>query len=90
MVRNDPDLDRDAPWKSVMPYPANMSEAWTRVRFDWWLLEFWQSDAKKRVDIGLLLLMMAATAATGALALRRPRRLDGLGDDQERQRLAAA
>jgi hypothetical protein len=74
LVRNDPDLDRDAPWKSVMPYPANLSETWTRTRLDWWLLEFAQSDAKPRVSAALLLIMLSATTATGVLALRRPRR----------------
>jgi hypothetical protein len=84
LVKNDPDLDQDAPWKSIVPYPANMSEAWQRVRLDWWLLEFWQSDAKRRVDFALLFVMLSATAATGALALRGPR------DDEQRQRAAAA
>ena len=63
-----------------MPYPANTSDAWTRVRIDWWLLEFAQGDnARPRVAAALLLMMLAATTATGVLALRRPRR------DQERQ-----
>ena len=80
LVHDDPDLDRDAPWKSIMPYPANLDEAWTRLRLDWWLLEFTQGgDSRPRVAATLLLLMMAATAGTGALALRRPRR------DQQRQ-----
>jgi hypothetical protein len=87
MVTNDPDLDRDAPWKSVLPYPSNMNEAWQRIRLDWWFLEFWQSDAKARVPIGMLLVMLSATTATGVLALRRRRRPR---HDEERQRLAAA
>jgi hypothetical protein len=84
VVHNDPNLDEDAPWKSVIPFPANMSEAWVRVRLDWWLLEFTQGqDSHPRVAAALLLLMLAATTATGVWALRRPRR------DQERQVLPA-
>ena len=80
LVHNEPDLDSDAPWKSIVPYPANTSDAWTRVRIDWWLLEFAQGDhGDPRVAAVLLLLMLAATTATGVVALRRPRR------DQERQ-----
>jgi hypothetical protein len=40
LVRNDPELDRDAPWKPVIPQPANLTDAWSRLRLDWWLLEF--------------------------------------------------
>jgi hypothetical protein len=80
VVHEDGELDRDAPWKSVVPFPSNMTDAWTRVRLDWWLLEFAQgSDGRPRVAAALLLLMLAATTATGVLALRRPRR------DQQRQ-----
>jgi hypothetical protein len=40
LVRRDPELDRDAPWKPVMPQPANLAEAWSRLRIDWWALEW--------------------------------------------------
>ena len=67
-----------------MPYPSNTSDTWTRVRLDWWMLEFAQgTDGKPKVAAVLLLLMVAATTATGVLALRRPRR------DEERQVLPA-
>lgn len=80
LVHDDPALDEDAPWKSIVPFPANMNDAWTRVRLDWWLLEFVQgSDARPKVAAVLLLLMIAATTATGVWALRRPRR------DEQRQ-----
>lgn len=85
LVRDDPDLDRDAPWKSLVPQPANMSEAWNRTRIDWWLLEFTTGDAPRpKVALAILLLLAAATTATGVAALRRPRR------DEERQALARA
>jgi hypothetical protein len=85
LIHQDPELDRDAPWHSIVPYPANMSEAWTRTRLDWWLLEYVQpNDSRPKVAAALLLLMLSATTATGVLALRRPRR------DEQRQLLAAA
>jgi hypothetical protein len=40
LVRRDPELDRDAPWKPVMPQPANLAEPWSRLRIDWWALEW--------------------------------------------------
>src|SRR6185436_13923580 len=36
--RGEADLDRDAPWKPVVPQPAHLEDAWTRVRVDWWIL----------------------------------------------------
>src|SRR5262249_45588518 len=79
LVRDDPDLDRDAPWKSLVPFPANMSEAWARTRLDWWLLEYTTGTPRPRVGAALLLLLASATTASGVWALRRPRR------DQKRQ-----
>jgi hypothetical protein len=85
LVHDDGELDRDAPWHSIIPYPANLTDAWTRVRLDWWPLEYMQgTDARPKVGAALLLIMLSATAATGALALRRPRR------EEERQVLPAA
>jgi hypothetical protein len=84
MVHEDPDLDRDAPWKSIVPFPSNMTETWTRIRLDWWLLEFGGGEnGRPKVAAVLLLIMLLSTTATGVLALRRPRR------DEERQVLAA-
>lgn len=85
LVHNDPELDRDAPWKSVIPFPMNLKETWQRVRLDWWLLEFVNpDDPHPRAAAVLLLLFAAGTAASGVWALRRPRR------DEERQRAAPA
>ena len=84
VIHDDPDLDRDAPWKSLVPQPANMTDVWNRSRIDWWLLEFSTNDAPRpKVAWTMLLLLVVATAATGAVALRRPRR------DEERQAPAA-
>jgi hypothetical protein len=77
LVRNDPELDHDAPWKSLMPAPTDLTEAWSRVRLDWWLFEFAgaEQQAKKKplVTVALLLVMLSATAMSGAWALRRRR-----------------
>jgi hypothetical protein len=40
MIRRDADLDRDAPWKPILPQTANLAEAWGRLRIDWWALEW--------------------------------------------------
>jgi hypothetical protein len=50
LVRNDPDLDRDAPWKSVMPLPARLDDGWGRLRIDWWILNFTDSANKKQLQ----------------------------------------
>ncbi len=40
IVQRDPDLDRDAPWKSIMPISANLADSWSRLRIDWWPLDW--------------------------------------------------
>lgn len=85
LAHDDPDLDRDAPWKSVIPYPVNLSDGWARLRLDWWLVEFTTGQPPHpRVAALLLILFGVGTLGTGVLALRRPRR------DEERELLAAA
>jgi hypothetical protein len=85
VIHSDPDLDRDAPWKSLVPQPANMTDVWNRARIDWWPLELTNLDPPRTKVAGIMLLLLAAaTTATGVLALRRPRR------DQERQALPPA
>jgi len=84
LVRNDPNLDQDAPWKSLVPYPVNLSEGWTRMRLDWWPLELAGENRSPEVAELLLALMVLATWTTGWWALRRPRR------DEQRQPVPAA
>jgi hypothetical protein len=69
---NDPDIDRDAPWKSVLPQPARLEDSWARVRVDWWILNFTDTPNKKQqlAAAGLLALFGAATVCSG-LKLRR-------------------
>jgi hypothetical protein len=40
LIRRDPELDRDAPWKSILPQTANLTDTWQRLRIDWWVLEW--------------------------------------------------
>ncbi|MEO6951751.1 MAG: hypothetical protein ABI321_08050 [Polyangia bacterium] len=40
LVTADPDLDRDPPWRSIMPSHAHLGDAWSRLRLDWWPLEW--------------------------------------------------
>jgi hypothetical protein len=86
LLRNAPDLDRDAPWKPLMTAPANLSDGWTRVRLDWWPLEFLGTEPQRRtwLTLGLLALFAGAATWTGRWALRGPWR------DEQRQRLPAA
>jgi hypothetical protein len=68
LVARDPALDRDAPWKDIMPTPVDLSDAWSRLRPDWWLLDWVERD----LVAGLVLLgLLAGGAAAGALSLRR-------------------
>jgi hypothetical protein len=84
LIDDDGELDRDAPWKSVIPYPVDLHDAWNRLRFDWWLLEFTGSPPQSpKPGFVLLLIMTLATAATGTLALRDRR-------DEQRQDFSAA
>jgi hypothetical protein len=39
-LRNDPELDADAPWKALVPQGATYDDAWGRLRVDWWPLEW--------------------------------------------------
>lgn len=87
LVRRDPDLDRDAPWKSVMPNVANLADTWGRLRLDWWLLE-WVTNkepwriGKRPLDLrgeppipvaatAGMFLLLAAGVALGARGVRR-------------------
>ena len=79
-ARQCSDLDDDAPWKSVVPYPVNLSEGWARTRIDWWALEF-AVDGKSRKSAAILLaLFVTLTLSTGRWLLSDARR------DQERAR----
>ena len=61
-VRQDPNLDRDAPWKPIIPQPADLSDAWSRLRLDWWPLD-WVDPKGKPVLPGVLLVAFFSGAA---------------------------
>ena len=73
LAAQDPDLDRDAPWRSIMPSHAYLADAWSRLRLDWWPLEWltnkepWMPGARPTTLRGEAPVPRAAT--TGALAL---------------------
>jgi hypothetical protein len=71
LVRGDPDLDRDAPWKTVVPQPARLEEGWSRMRVDWWPLNFLDAGerAARAGAAGFGLLTFGVLAA--GLSLRR-------------------
>jgi len=69
LVRNDPELDRDAPWKSVIPQPANLSDAWTRMRLDWWFLDWPDPNAATPSKPPILPIQKDASPAAGWIAL---------------------
>lgn len=76
LVNRDPELDHDAPWKSVVPMNANLSDAWSRLRLDWWVLEFlgnkepWRPSERPPRSHGEAPIPWAATGAfLGVLAL---------------------
>jgi hypothetical protein len=79
-VRQDPDLDRDAPWKSVIPQPADLTDGWRRLRVDWWALDWIDEKTLKPVWSGwaFLLLISAGALVSGLGLLDRSRRPDEL------------
>jgi hypothetical protein len=71
LVRQDPDLDRDAPWKVLVPQPADLSDGWRRMRLDWWLLEYTTGiDPSPKVAGAIAGIFVAGTVG-GWLTLRR-------------------
>jgi hypothetical protein len=62
-VRQDADLDRDAPWKSVIPMPADLTDGWRRLRVDWWPLEWLDEKTSKPIWSGWAFLLVLWTGA---------------------------
>jgi hypothetical protein len=72
-LHQDADLDRDAPWKSVVPQPVHLEDAWGRLRLDWWILNFTDGASKAQLyaAAGLFSLFTALTVYSGILVRRR-------------------
>jgi len=71
LIRQDPDLARDAPWRQVIPVPADQSDVWHRMRGDLWVADWHEGSPWP----GAALAGALATGTTiAALRLRRRRR----------------
>ena len=46
-LRKDPDLNRDAPWKLLVPQRFELGQQFQDLRYDWWLLDFKTPDAQQ-------------------------------------------
>jgi hypothetical protein len=87
--RDDPDLDRDAPWKTVLPLPADLSDGWRRLRLDWWALD-WTDPQGKRSKAGWATLALLEGGAFVLLfEIARKTRKES-ERDQKRELLAGA
>jgi uncharacterized membrane protein YtjA (UPF0391 family) len=89
MARRDPDLDHDAPWKAIIPGVSHLEDIWSRLRIDWWPLEWLTNKDPFRpgmrpptlrgdpptpfVATGLAFLILSAGVVAGARGLRRRR-----------------
>lgn len=77
LLHDDPDLDRDAPWKQVVPQPARLDEIWTRMRLDWWVLDWFSNRRPARVaGVVVIALLFGAATWSGAGIRRRLERPD--------------
>jgi hypothetical protein len=77
LLRGDADLDRDAPWKPVVPQPAHLDEGWSRMRIDWWLLNWVEGpDRAPRTAAGALGLFTFGAGWAVASLMRRLKRPD--------------
>lgn len=75
MVRRDPDLGRDVPWRLIVPQRPDLREAWQRLRVDWWPLD-WGSPGGRRT-LPVFIVLLAGGALLGAAGLRRRLRAPG-------------
>jgi hypothetical protein len=62
LVRNDPDLDHDAPWKPLVPQQLQLDKSWAELRLDWWPLEWLKGGDARGATAATLLLLLLATA----------------------------
>ncbi len=76
MVRRDPDLDHDAPWKAIIPGVSHLEDIWSRLRIDWWPLEWLTNKDPFRPGTRP---PDAARRSAHALCRHRPRVLDLVG-----------
>lgn len=76
VLKDDPDLGRDAPWRALLTAPIDLRSVWPGLRVDWWALD-WLRGPQRRLPAGLvalgLFLLGAAVSGLGvARRLREP------------------
>lgn len=72
LVRKDPDMDHDAPWKWVAPQRVDLGSHYQALRIDWWFLDWRQRPDGAPLRSGLLLLgLLASGTLLSAASLRR-------------------
>ena len=70
-ARNDPDLDRDAPWKLLLNRRIDLAPQWARLRIDWWGLD-WLGGTPTASGMGWMIIgLLGAGALLSAAGLRR-------------------
>jgi hypothetical protein len=86
-VKQDAELDRDAPWKSVIAAPADLSDGWRRLRIDWWALDWIEEKTHKPFWAGwaFFALLDVGAIVAGWAVLRGAR-----GRDEERELATSA
>jgi len=81
-VTQTPDLARDAPWRNERIAPADLTEAWNRLRIDWWGLDWIDIEGKPDpYFLSLLVLLVGGSILSGIglrAALRRARAISAL------------
>jgi hypothetical protein len=72
LLADDPDLVRDAPWRSLVTVPIDLTAHWVRLRVDWWGLDWWHDRPRARLAGVMILAVLATGSATcGVAPLRR-------------------
>jgi hypothetical protein len=72
MWQNDPNLNRDPPWRNLIVKKIDLKDAWERLRIDWWGAD-WADERHATVGLGMFLLLYSLTFASGWALGRRMR-----------------
>jgi hypothetical protein len=73
--RKDPDLNRDAPWRSLVPGKLRLDDYWSELRVDFWGRDWlWGRREVVRVGGVILGLLLVGATASGLGVWRRLRR----------------
>ncbi|MBZ5557106.1 MAG: hypothetical protein LAO77_07495 [Acidobacteriia bacterium] len=70
-LRDDPDLNRDAPWQLLMNARFDLSPHWSRLRLDWWGLD-WFAGTPAAQTLGWMIIgLLGVGVIVSAASLRR-------------------